>query len=39
MIVFFCFFNWIAPGDVGLHFLLMLARKANAVEGGASLAV
>jgi len=26
------FYTWVAPGDVGLHFSLMLEGKANAVE-------
>jgi len=25
------FYTWVAPGDVGLHFSVMLVGKANAV--------
>jgi len=32
LIVFHCFFTWIALGDVDLCFSLMLVRKANAVQ-------
>jgi len=38
MIDFCRFFNWIALGDVDLLFSLVLARKADAVEGGTSSA-
>jgi hypothetical protein len=32
LIVFHRFVTWIALGDVDLHFLFMLVRKASAVE-------
>jgi hypothetical protein len=34
MIVFRRFFTWIALGDAGLCFSLILVRKASAVEEG-----
>jgi hypothetical protein len=38
LIVFRRMFTWIALGDAGLRFSLILLRKANAVKGGTTSA-